>query len=119
MTDDLLDLEVGMLLRRIVIEERLELIDEVVVFVGYFEVGHDYVVRRVGPIVLVSVVDPVSLAGEVQSLHDELVGLLQERTPLNRSDRPIQDVLVDEIIEAVVVLAPLHHAVGLACLHYI
>lgn len=51
--------------------------------IGYFQVGHDDVVGRVGPVVIVRVVDPVSLAGEVESLDDEFVILLEKRTPLD------------------------------------
>lgn len=68
MADYLFDFEVRVFLGRIVVEQRFEVCDEIVLIVGYLHIGHDYVVGGIGPIVFIGVVDSISFAREVQSL---------------------------------------------------
>lgn len=83
MADDLFDFQVGMFLGGVIIEKSFEFVDEVMLVIGYFQVGHYDVVGRVGPVVIVNVVNSIGLAGEVESLNDEFVVLLEKRTPLD------------------------------------
>lgn len=117
MTDDLLDFEVGVLLGWVIIKKGFEFVDEVMFVIGYFQVCHYDVVGCVGPIVIIHVVDSISLAGEVESLDDEFVILLEKRAPLDWCDGPIEDVFVDEVVKAVIILSPLDDAIGLTHLH--
>jgi hypothetical protein len=117
MTDYLFYLKVWMFLRRIIIKKRLEFIDKVVLIVWDFKIGHYDIVRSVGPIVIIRVVDSISLTGKIQSLDDELIVLLQQRAPLNRSDWPIEDILIDKVVEAMIILSPLNHTVWLTGFH--
>jgi hypothetical protein len=72
-----------MLFGGIVVKECLQVVDEVVFVVGDLQIGHYYIVGSVSPVALSLVVDPVGLAGKVQSLQYELAVLLQQWTPLH------------------------------------
>ena len=89
MTNDLLDFQVRMLFCCVIVKQCLQVIQKVVLIVGNLQVGHHYVVRSVGPAIVVTVVNAVSLAGKVESLLTKLTVLLQEGTPLNGSHRPV------------------------------
>lgn len=116
-TDDLLNFEIGVLLGCIITEQPLEVCDNIVIVIRDFYIGHDDIVGRVCPVVLVGVVNPVSFAGEVETLNGALAVLLQEGPPLEGSHWPIQNVLEDEVVIAVIIFSPLDDRVHLASLH--
>ena len=59
MADYLLYFQIRMFFGRIVIKERFQVIDEVMLIVGYLEIGHYYVVGSVGPAAFNLVIDPI------------------------------------------------------------
>ncbi len=72
-----------MFLGRIVVKECFEVIDEIILVVGNFEIGHDDIVGSVGPIAFCLIIYSICFARKVKSLHDELAALLQKWTPLD------------------------------------
>lgn len=116
-TDYLLYFKVWMLFGCVVVEQRLQVVNEVVLVVWDFDVGHHDVVGSVRPIVVNGAVYPISLAGEVESLQDELAVLLEEWAPLEGRHRPIEHVLINKIVVGMIILSPLYHCVGLASFH--
>lgn len=82
MAYDLFYFQVGMLFGGLIVEKRLEVIDEVMLIVGDLEVCHNDVVRCVCPTVIVGIVGSVCFTRKVETLKDKLVILLQQRPPL-------------------------------------
>jgi hypothetical protein len=101
----------------VITEQPLEVCDDIVIIIRDFYIGHDDIVGRICPVVLVGVVNPVSFAGEIETLNGEFTVLLQEGSPLEGSDWPVQNVLEDEVVIAVIIFSPLHNRVHLASLH--
>jgi hypothetical protein len=83
------------------------------------KICHYDVVWSICPVVIVVIVDSICFAGKIQPLDNELVILLKKGTPLNRSNWPIEYVLIDKIVEAVNILSPLNNAIWLSRLHFI
>lgn len=82
MAYDLFYFQVGMLFGGLIVEKRLEVIDEVMLIVGDLEVCHNDVVRCIRPTVIVGIVGSVCFTRKVETLKDKLVILLQQRPPL-------------------------------------
>ena len=118
MADYLLYFQIRMFFSRIVIKERFQVIDEVMLIVGYLKIGHYYVVGSVGPAAFNLVIDPICFTWKVKSLHDEFAALLEKWTPLDWSHRPVENVLVDKFVERMAVLAPLGHEVWFGGVHW-
>ena len=83
MTDNLFYFQIGMFFGCIVVKQGFKVINEVMLLVGNFKIGHYDVVGSIRPAVIIGVVDAVCFAGKVKSLEDELAVLLEERSPLN------------------------------------
>lgn len=62
MANDLLHFQIGVLFGGIVVEQGLQVVDVVVLFIGNLQVGHHDVVRGICPAVVSRVVNAVGLA---------------------------------------------------------
>lgn len=95
-----------MLLGLLVVEQGTQFVYEVVLLVWELDGGHHDVIRGHFPGIVGLVVDAARPAGEIYLLTEELLSGLDDGAPLAGCAWPIQVILVDVLVEAVVVLAP-------------
>jgi hypothetical protein len=99
--------KIWMLFSGIVVEYWLQVVDEIMVLVGYLNGSYNDVIWCALPWVFNIIVYSIGSTREVDSLLGELIVLMEKRAPLHRGTRPIQEILKDEVIKAIVVLSPL------------